>query len=147
VQWSVVFFFIKERGVLVVEVGQLHALNLLIDESLNGGNVLGIFGGHEGERIASGLGAPGAADAMNVILGMLRNVEVDDVADIRDVQAAGGDIGGNEHFVTALTKAVQGLLAFTLAAIGMDHCNGVVVFLEEARDLIRTMFGAAENDD
>ena len=42
-------------------------------------------------------GARGAADAVHVALGDVGQVEVDDVADAVDVDAAGGDVGGDQH--------------------------------------------------
>ena len=70
---------------------------------------------------------PGAADAVDVILRMLRHVVVDDVADVRDVQAARGDVRGDEHLVFAVAETFQRLLAFPLRAVGMQHGHGVVV--------------------
>src|SRR6266851_9358728 len=47
--------------------------------------------------------APGAADTMDVIIGMMRDVEVEDVTDRRNVESACRDIGGDQkcHFVLA----------------------------------------------
>jgi len=50
------------------------------------------------------LRAPGAPDAMHVILRMLRHVIVDDVADVEDIQAARGDIRGHQQFKTPVPK-------------------------------------------
>ena len=44
------------------------------------------------------LGAARAPDAMDVILRMLRHVVVDDVAHVRDVEPARGDVRGHERF-------------------------------------------------
>ena len=44
-----------------------------------------------------GVGAAGAADAMDVVLDVWREVEVHDVRDAVHVDAAGGDVGGHEH--------------------------------------------------
>jgi hypothetical protein len=147
VHGAVVLVFIKERGVLVVEVGQFHALDLLIDKSLDGSDVLGIFGGHEGEGVAGGLRPTGAADAVNVILRMLGDVEINDVADVLDIEATSGDIRRDKDFEAAIAEAPQGLFSFALAAVRMDDGDGVFVLLEEARDFIRAVFGAAENND
>ncbi len=53
------------------------------------------------------LSAPGAADAVDVILRMMRHVEIDHVADLLDVDAARGNIGGDHHFVAAVAKSVR----------------------------------------
>ena len=46
---------------------------------------------------AAQAGAAGAADAVDVIVGMVRHVEIEDVADGRDVEAARGDVGGDQQ--------------------------------------------------
>ena len=50
----------------------------------------------EGDRAARAPDAAGAADAVDVDVRRDRHVEVDDVRDGRDVEAAGGDVGGDE---------------------------------------------------
>src|SRR3954449_7422178 len=47
------------------------------------------------DRGALGAGARGAADAVHVSLGHVGEVEIDDVGDAVDVDAASGDIGGD----------------------------------------------------
>ena len=51
---------------------------------------------HETDRVADGLRASRAADAVHVILGVHREVEVDDVRDPLDVDAARRDVGRDE---------------------------------------------------
>ncbi len=96
--------FFKQRGVAVIEIFQLHARDFLADEAFDGENVRRILGHHDGEGVAGVLRAAGAPDAVDVILGMLRHVVVDDVADVRDVQAARGDVRGDEHLVFAVAE-------------------------------------------
>ena len=76
-----------------------------------------VLGDHDGEGVAAVLRAARAANAMDVILRMLRHVVVDDVAHVRDVQSARGDVRGDEHFVFAFAETLQGLLAFLLRAV------------------------------
>ncbi len=90
---------------------------------------------------------PRAPDAMDVILGMLRHVVVHHMTDVRDVQSARRDVRGDEHFVFAVAKTLQRLFAFLLRAVGMQHADGVIIALERVGDAIRTVLGAAENDD
>src|SRR5690242_21277246 len=42
-------------------------------------------------------GARGAADAMDIGLGHVRQIEIHDMADAVDVDAAGSDVGGDER--------------------------------------------------
>src|SRR5581483_9670831 len=59
---------IEEAAIGVVESFELHPRDLLADEVLDGGDFLEILRGHDRERVADALGAPGAADAMHVVL-------------------------------------------------------------------------------
>ena len=52
---------------------------------------------HERERLAGRLRSAGATDAVNVVIRRLGHVEVDDVAERVDVDAARRDVGGHEH--------------------------------------------------
>ena len=58
----------------------------------------------EADGVALGPGAGRAADAMHVIGRILRQVEVEDVADVGNVQAARGDIGRDQHRELALVE-------------------------------------------
>jgi hypothetical protein len=57
----------------------------------------GVFLATEADGVAVGAGARGAADAMHVVFGIVRQVEIEHVADIGNVQAARGDVGGDQH--------------------------------------------------
>ncbi len=74
----------------------------------------------EGEGLAGQLGARGAADAVDVVLGHQRHVEVHDVAERFDVDAARGDVGGDEHAVLAALEAGERLGALRLRAVAVD---------------------------
>ena len=75
-----------------------------------------------------------APDAVDVILRMLRHVVIDDVAHLRDVESARGDVRGDERFELAVAETAQGLLAFALGAVGMQHGHGMIGALEQAGD-------------
>src|SRR5476651_1683957 len=49
----------------------------------------------DGDRGAGAPGTPGAADAVDVVVGMMRHIEIEDVAGNGNVEAAGGDVGGD----------------------------------------------------
>src|SRR4051794_14600474 len=60
-------------------------------------DVAGLVVDDERDAHAAGAGARRAADAVHVVLGLGRRVEVDDVRDPGDVDAARGDVGGDER--------------------------------------------------
>ena len=74
----------------------------------------------ERDRDARGAGAAGAADAVQVGLLVLGALVVDDVRDALDVDAAGGDVGGDEDVDLAVAERAQRLLAGALAEVAVD---------------------------
>ena len=124
---------LKQGGVTVIEILQFNARNFLADEAFDGENMGGILGHHDGKSIASGGCATGTANPMDVILGVLGHIVIDDVADFRDVEPARGDISRHEHFKFSVAKPLQGLLALALGAIGMKHSDGMISALDRPR--------------
>jgi hypothetical protein len=65
-------------------------------------------------------GAGGAAGAVQVGLVVLGRVVVDDDVDVVDVDAAGGDVGGDQHRQLAGGEVGQRPLAHALAQVAVD---------------------------
>ena len=85
-------------------------LKLIQDQHLR------VVHGEEGDRDA---GAPGAArppDAVRVVLDRVRHVVVDHHGHVGHVDAAAGDVGGDQHAVQAVAEALKPLLALVLRA-------------------------------
>src|SRR5437763_136918 len=68
-------------------------------------------------------GAAGAADPVHVGLGVLGALVVDDVGDAGDVDAASGDVGGDQHVDLLRPERAQRLLAGALAEVAV-HGGG-----------------------
>ena len=68
----------------------------------------------QGECLSRLLGPPGAADAVGVGVDGVGHVEVDDVGDFWNVDAVGGNVGGDQEVVFALAEAFHGLLTAVL---------------------------------
>src|SRR5262249_25560500 len=79
----------------------------LADELFYRGDGLVVGGGGDRYRCAAAAGPARAADAMNIIIGMMRHVEIEDVAHIGDVEAAGGHVGGDQQGHLVLAKLVE----------------------------------------
>jgi hypothetical protein len=75
---------------------------------------------HEREGVAGQLGAAGSADAMDVVIGCGRHIEIDDVAERLDVDPAGRDVGGDEHAILPALEAVQRLRPLRLRAVAVN---------------------------
>src|SRR3546814_2935711 len=85
---------------------------------------------------SSDLQPRGAADAMDVVLGVERQVIVVDVLHAVDVQAARGDVGGDQDFELAGLELLQQRLALLLRHVARQHADPVAGALERARDAL-----------
>ena len=99
---------------------KLYLGNYLAGQFLDGVQVLAVLGRGDGEGPAWATGPPGAADAVDVILGMGRHVEIEDVAHFRDVEAAGGDVGTDQKLELAGLEFAQGLGAHRLRHVAVQ---------------------------
>src|SRR5713226_4127577 len=78
--------------------------NGLTDQLFNGDDGFLIERSNDGDR---GAGAPrtaGAADAMDVVVGVMRHVEVEDVTGGGNIETAGRDVGGDQKRNLALAE-------------------------------------------
>src|SRR5688500_2526394 len=96
---------------------------------------------------ARGAGARGTADAMDVALGVGRQLVVDDVGDARHVDAARGEIGGDQHACAAAAEVVERLLAGVLRLVAVDRLGAHAAILQRLGDAIGAALGAGEDDD
>jgi len=93
-------------GLVVVEPAAQELLDVLEE--------VPIVGIAERDRSARGACTAGAADAVDVRLGDVRQLVVEDVRDAVDVDAARGDVGRNEHAHRPGTEALERTLAGAL---------------------------------
>src|SRR5580698_362633 len=63
--------------------------------------------GDKGDGLTTASGAAGAADAVDVIVGMNRNVEIVDVADVRNIETARGDVGSDQQGDFTLAELIE----------------------------------------
>ncbi len=68
----------------------------------------------EGDRPARSASASSAADAVNIGLGDVGSIEVDDVRDILDVDPSGSDVRGHQHPHLAPLEPIERSLSSTL---------------------------------
>ncbi|MNS65227.1 hypothetical protein D3C72_983820 [compost metagenome] len=106
----------------------------------------GVAGRHEGDGLARGAGAAGAAHAVDVGLRVLGHAQVEDVADALHVDAAGGDVGRDQHLDGAAAEVVQRAGALRLGQIAVQ-VGGLEAFLVDAvGELLGLRLGVAEHD-
>src|SRR3954471_22324802 len=81
--------------------------NALADQLFDRRHRLEVERADDGDRGAGASGAAGTADAVDIVVGMVRHVEIEHVAGGRDIQAARGDVGGDQQRNFTLAELVQ----------------------------------------
>src|SRR5262245_43077405 len=101
----------SRRGLRVRLAGMVSHHRHPLAGAARDGAQLGAFGRiTECDRHARGAVAAGAADAVDVALRLVGQVEIDDMADAGHVDAARGNIGGDKDAHRAVAEAVERLL-------------------------------------
>ncbi len=113
--------FLRRRGGARLEAGHDDLLDLELGQLLDLGEARLFLGCDQRGGFAFLAGAAGAADAMHVILGDARQFVVDDVRQVVDVEAAGRDIGGDQHARRAGLEGLERLGAVLLALVAMNR--------------------------
>src|SRR5207247_5568491 len=85
----------------------------------------------EGELVTGQLRPRGSPDAVDVVPGHLRDVEVDDMAQRLDVDAARRDVGRHQDAEPAGLEAGQRLGPLRLGTVPVDAFAGDAVPVEE----------------
>ena len=105
-----------------------------------------IVGSDEADCVAHGVRPPRPPDPMDVILRLRRKIEIDDVRDSLDVDAARGDVGGHQDAHRAALEGAQRLQPLTLASIGVQCGRGDARLRKLSRDLVRAVLGPGEHE-
>src|SRR5690606_1363756 len=121
-------------------------LDALPDQPLDVAQIGALVGAAERAGAARRAGARGAADAVDVALGFVRQVEVDDVADAVDIDAARRDVGGDQHRRTAAPEIVERALALRLRLVAVDRVGGDAAAAELVGETAGAALGAGEDD-
>jgi len=106
-----------------------------------------LLGSDKSEGISPLLGPGSATDAVHVGLRFVRDIKVDDVADVLDVDTASGDVGRHEHAKLPRPKRLEGVHALTLAAVPVDDARLNPAAIELAAEVIGPVFGSREDED
>ena len=100
----------------------------------------------EADGLAAGASAPGAPDAVHVVFGDVGNVKVDDVGQVADVDAARGDVGGDEGDEAAALEVGERLRARGLAFVAVQRHGADAVLDKVVGDAVGAEFGAREDE-
>ena len=116
------------------------------DLALHPAGALDPLGGDEGDDDTGAPGPGGAARAVDVRLVVLGRVEVEDRRHVVDVDAPGGDVGGDEGVDTAAGEVGEGTSALRLAAAAVDRGGADAGLAELPGEPVRAVAGPAEDD-
>ena len=84
---------------------------------------------------------------MDVVLWVGGYVEVHDVGDVRDVDAARQHVGGDKYVHLALAEVGERVLALVLAAVAVNGRAGDTLATQTSAAGVRAMLRAGEDDD
>ncbi len=132
-------------GSRVIESFDCLAFQLMSHDLFQRADHVVVIRGDQGEGITTALGASSAPDAMDVGIGGIGHVEVDDVRNAVHVQAACGDVCGNHDLVLPILEAGERRLALALRTVAVQAGDFVTSVLDLALQTVSAMFGAGKN--
>src|SRR5690606_10081092 len=92
--WADFWFF--HLDTVRVEAQGIAVGNALLGQAFDGLEQLFLVRGHQGNGFTTASGPAGAADAVYVVFFDIGQLEVDDMRQLVDIQAAGGDVGRHQ---------------------------------------------------
>ena len=99
----------------------------------------------ESERITDLTCPRGATHAMDVVVGRLRYIEVDDVSKGFDVDSTRGNVRRNQNLVLTILESRERRGALTLRAVSMNAFRLDAAFHQLLGQAVRAVLGARED--
>ena len=136
---------------LVFDAGEVNALKhdffrVLAGQLQHLVDVLRIGRRDDHVGLAAAASAAGAANPVHIVVGVVRYVVVEDVADVRNIEAPGRDVRGAEQLELSLAEALQRARTGRLVEVAMDRRSIEAVSLERLGDDVDFRFPVAEDD-
>ena len=105
---------------LALEAFRFPYPNGTLDEAFEGFESIPVVGRDETDGHPVQVGPTGAPDSVNVILGVRREVKINDVRNPVDVDSTGRDVGGDQDPNLSVLEILQGPGPLVLTAIGVN---------------------------
>jgi len=83
---------------------------------------------------------------VHIVFRDVRQLEIDDMRDALDIDAARSNVGGNEHSDIAGTKGRARTLALRLGLVAVDSDRRDTAVIQMANDAIYAMLGSGEDE-
>ena len=124
----------------------LGAFDTDVDEALDALHEVNLTTGHEAHGFAAATGTTGAADAVNVVFGIVGKLQIDDEVDVVHVEATGGDIGGAKDLHSTAAEVPHHALTHRLIDVAMQAVSGITTRHEGIGGVIDGTFGVGKDD-
>ena len=116
------------------------------NEPFNHPHIIRLIGRGETHGAARAARPSGATDSVDVILGMFREIKIDDQADADNINPARGNIGGDQHAVATGFETRQGFTALRQTAIPMNFSDAHPEPTDNVAQFLRTVLGPGEHE-
>ncbi|MNM53550.1 hypothetical protein D3C81_646540 [compost metagenome] len=130
-----------------IKTHQVAIWNLLAGNALDALEQLLFVWSNQRNGFTRATGTTGTADTVHVIFFDVRQLEVDHVRQLVNVQAASRNIGSNHDTHGAGLEIGQGLGTGILALVAMDGRSGQTVLFQVLGQAVGAMFGAGEDQN
>ena len=129
-----------------LEFGQLVPFDLALLRLFETADAAHLVHARETQRPAFLIGATRAADAVHVHFRVRRHVDVDHRFELRDVETARGDVGGDQHRAAAVGELDQHLIAFTLIEFAVQRERMKTLRAQHVEQIAALLLGVAERE-
>lgn len=90
-------------------------------------------------------GTTGTTDTMDVVIDISREIVVDDVGDVGNIQTTSSDSSGDQNRAATVAEHLQSALTLTLSAVTVNGSSGEVLVDQEVGQRISHALGLNEN--
>jgi hypothetical protein len=135
------------RGNRVVKIGQGGSGKRFAHDALEAPDHVVVLGRNKRECVAGSLGATSPTDPVNIGVCGIGHIEVDDMRDALDVEAACSNVGGDHDRMMAAPEALERLLALALSAVAVQARHFVASPLELLSKFLGAVFRSSEYQD
>ena len=125
---------------------QLHLFQTCVGNTLDGTQHTALTRSNEQNRFTGTSSTASTSDAVNIRLGVVRDIEVDHVRNAVNIETTCCNVGSNQDVQTAILELVNGALTLILRDIAVDGCGVIACIAKLFCNFFSLMLGATEYD-